>query len=132
MIGRDHTAGRIIAHSINRVSLQTSGESFHCHLAVLPYEDAYQIGVELFDRYGRLRPHLHGTFSDDTDEGRLLLIEEVTLKASYHHKGIACKAVKMLLQQLNDVLALSTWCALAGKLSCHAKTPQHSQSCKVV
>lgn len=131
-MGGDHTAGRIIAHSISRVSLRSSRESFHWHFADLPYEHAYSIGLELFDRYGRLRRHLYGTFTDETDDGRLLLIEKVTLKASYHHQGIACKAVRILLQHLNDVLAFSTWCALAGKLPCtfYLETPQHFQSCK--
>ncbi|KAL3156227.1 hypothetical protein ABBQ32_012506 [Trebouxia sp. C0010 RCD-2024] len=119
-MGGDHTAGRIIAHSISRVSLRSSRESFHWHFADLPYEHAYSIGLELFDRYGRLRRHLYGTFTDETDDGRLLLIEKVTLKASYHHQGIACKAVRILLQHLNDVLAFSTWCALAG-VSCQKR-----------
>lgn len=125
-MGGDHTAGRIVAHSISRVSLRSSRESFHWHLADLPHEHAYNIGLELFDGYGRLRRHLYGTFSDETDVGRLLLIEEVTLKASYHHQGIACKAVRILLQQLTGVLAFSTFCTLAGKLPCtsYIETPQ--------
>lgn len=132
-IGGDRKAGRIIAHSINRFhpSLKSSRDSFHCHLAGLPYEDAFDIGLDLFDRYGWLRHHLYGTFTDETDEGRLLLIEKVTLN-SHNHQGIECKAVKILLQRLNDVSAFSTWFTFAGKLSCpcHALTPRHSHSCK--
>ena len=65
-------------------------------------ENAYDLGLELFDRYRR---HLYGTFTGTIDEGSLLIIEEVSLKASYHHQGIACKAVKSLLEQLNDFIA---------------------------
>lgn len=126
-MGNDLKAGRIVAHSIRRHSLSSSRESFHRHLDNFS-EDANEMGLALFDRYGRLRQHLYGTYSEETDEGRLLYIEEVTLRHTYHHQGIGCKAVKILLQQLNGVLAFDTWCTFAGKLTarwmpkCHVHT----------
>ena len=73
------------------------------------------MGTVLFDKYGRLKQHLHGTFADETDDGRLLYIPEITLRKAYHHQGVGCKAVQMLLEQMNDVLSFQTWCTLAGK-----------------
>lgn len=118
IMGGDRNAGRIVAVSVHRhsQSLRSSKESFHWHLNEFS-DDAYDMGINLFDRHGRLRPHLHGTFAEETDEGRLLYIQEVTVKDTYHHQGIGCKAVKILLQQLNDVIAFETWCTFAGKPS---------------
>ena len=120
-MGSDRHAGRIAAHSINRVPLRRSKESFHWHLDDFS-EYAYDMGMTLFDRHGRFRRHLYGTFEDEVDEGRILYIPEVSLKPAYHHQGIGCKAVKMFLQELNGVLAFDTWCVLAGKLN----LPQHN------
>ena len=123
IMGRDRKAGKIVALSINRHSLTPSKERFHWHLNEFS-EDACEMALSLFDRYGRLRPHLHGTFAEETDEGRLLYIQEVTVKDTYHHQGIGCKAIKILLQQLNDVLAFETWCTFAGKpFATFAKLP---------
>ena len=126
-VGADRYAGRIVVHSINRIQLRHSKESFHWHLNEFS-EYAYDMGTTLFDGHGRLRRHLHGAFDDAADQGRVLYIPEITLKPAYHHQGIGCKAVKMFLQELKVVFASDTWCVLAGKLILphHNTTPQHT------
>ena len=70
-MGNDLKAGRIVAHSISRHSLSSSRESFHRHLDDFS-EDANEMGLALFDRYGRLRQQASGAMWDKLASSRLL------------------------------------------------------------
>ena len=67
----------------------------------MPSQDICDVATTLFDRHGNLQQHLYGIFASESNEGQLLYIRDVVLVEAYQHQSIGCKAVRLLLQQLN-------------------------------
>lgn len=71
-----------------------------------PSEGTAQMALDLFDRYGRLRPEFlehplkkgSGTWGDELSSGSLLLLDEITVSEAYRRQGIATKLVEAVIQ----------------------------------
>jgi len=59
-----------VAYQIRRSHLRWNSKPFQYFLDV-PGQESCNIGNALFDRHGRLKPHLYGNFGAETDQGML-------------------------------------------------------------
>lgn len=71
-----------------------------------PSEGTAKMALDLFDRYGRLRPEFlehpfkkgSGIWGDELGSGNLLLLDEVTVNEAYRREGIVTKLVETVIQ----------------------------------
>ena len=71
-----------------------------------PSEGAAQMALDLFDRYGRLRPEFlqhpfkkgSGVWGDELSSGDLLLLDKITVDEDYRRQGIATGLAETIIQ----------------------------------
>lgn len=92
--------GHAYARLIRRDSIR---ETFHEDIEEAS-QDSSQLGFELFDRYGCLKPELiehcvkkgSGVWGDEVDAGSILLVETVRVDKEWRRKGIGARLVMNL------------------------------------
>jgi GNAT superfamily N-acetyltransferase len=71
-----------------------------------PSKGTAQMALDLFDRYGRLRPEFlehpfkkgSSVWRDELSSGDLLLLDEINVNEAYRRQGIATKLVETVIQ----------------------------------
>ncbi|DBB07510.1 hypothetical protein WJX82_009247 [Trebouxia sp. C0006] len=121
-VGSELDAGRIVAYQIRRSHLRWNSKPFQYFLDV-PGQESCNIGNALFDRHGRLKPHLYGNFGAETDQGEVLYIRDIRMKPKFRQKGLACLALKYLMRKLSQCQEDHShpsqwWFAVMHKESC--------------
>ncbi|KAK6532131.1 hypothetical protein TWF694_003292 [Orbilia ellipsospora] len=118
-------------------------EIFHQEID-LPNQETAAMGVELFDRYGRLKKaHKNhpvksgsGIWGAELDLGDILLIDRVSINEEYRRKGLGQKLVKMVLEKVltktnpQSFTAIARTTAVNSQLAaeCEGKTEEEKQA----
>ncbi|KAJ9661194.1 hypothetical protein H2198_002138 [Neophaeococcomyces mojaviensis] len=114
--------GRCEAYLIRRSQIR---DTFHLEIAE-PFDiigESFQMGFELFDRYGRLlaehKDHPtkrgSGVWGSETDLGDILLIEKIQVQHEYRRLGLRTKTVEAILKAVRQ--KTENFFAVAGPAS---------------
>lgn len=105
----DPDAGKIVAFLIRRGSVRSDRKTFHYWMNMVVSNSTSTFANALFDRHGMLKQRLYGTFGNETNQGNILYIRNVSLKKKYHKRNLGCKALRRFLQMVCTDLDHPYW-----------------------